>query len=121
MHFDSTADIGGKRKEDGYRGAEIREHGIQRARAIIEVGCKTLEVSLEELRRAAKSDWRRALLAELVQSQTLMRLDWIRATLNMGDRSTCRRLIRRAREAPPECHDFKQVRADVLRNLIKDN
>ena len=79
--------------------------GIQRAHSIIEVGCKTLDVSLEELQRAAKSDWRKTLLAELVQSQTIMRLDWIRGTLNMGDRSMCCRLTRRAREELPECRD----------------
>ena len=95
--------LGGKRREDEYRGAEIRDHGIQRAHSIIEVGCKTLKVSLEELERAAKSDRRKTLLAELVQSQTLMSLDWIRDTLNMGDRSTCCRLIRQARQELPEC------------------
>ena len=110
---------GGKRKEDGYRGAEIRDHGIGRAHSIIEVGCKTLEVSLEELQRAAKSDWRKTLLAELVQSQTVMRLDWIRNTLNMGDRSTCCRLIRQARQERPECRDWKAMRAKILKNINK--
>jgi hypothetical protein len=110
---------GGKRKEDGYRGAEIRDHGIGRAHSIIEVGCNTLEVSLEELQRAAKSDWRKTLLAELVQSQTVMRLDWIRNTLNMGDRSTCCRLIRQARQERLERRDRKAMRAKILKNINK--
>jgi hypothetical protein len=109
---------GGKRREDGYRGAEIRDHGIQRAHSIIEVGCKTLEVSLEELQRAAKSDWRKILLAELVQSQTVMRLDWIRGTLNMGDLSSCRRLIRRTRRALTERSKWRRIRKHVVESAV---
>ena len=96
---------------------EPRSMASKRAHSIIEVGCKTLEVSLEELQRAAKSDWRKSLLAELEKSQTVMRLDWIRGTLNMGDRSTCCRLIRRAREELPR--DWKRMRADILKNVNK--
>ena len=47
---------------DGYRGSEIKDHGIERARSIIAAGCKELQVSLKELRRQAKNDWRKALL-----------------------------------------------------------
>ena len=50
---------------------------------IIELGWKTLGVSLEEFQRAAKSDWRKR-CAELVQSQIVMWVDWIRATLKHG-------------------------------------
>ena len=65
---------GGRRREDGYHGAEIRDYGVERAQAIITAGCHELGVTLEELRSAAKSDWRKALLAELVQSHTVTRL-----------------------------------------------
>ena len=47
---------------DGYRGSEIKDHGIERARSIIAAGCKELQFSLKELRRQAKNDWRKALL-----------------------------------------------------------
>jgi REP-associated tyrosine transposase len=113
--------LGGKRREDGYRGAEIRDHDIQRADSIIAVGCKTLKVSLEKLQRGAKSDWRKTLLAELVQSQTVMSLEWIRGTLNMGDRSTCCRLIRQARQELPECNGWKAMRAEILRKTTGMN
>ena len=39
--------LGGKRVKDGYRGSEIKDHGIERARSIIAAGCKELQVSLK--------------------------------------------------------------------------
>jgi hypothetical protein len=62
----------------------------------------------------AKSDWRKALLAELVQSQTILRLDWIRQTLNMGDRSSCCRLIRRTRRTLPERREWRRIRKQII-------
>jgi putative transposase len=109
-----TLASGGKRREDGYRGSEIKDHGIERAQSIIAAGCKELQVSLEELRGQAKSDWRKALLAELVQSRTIMRLDWIRQALNMGDRSSCCRLIRQTRQALPERRDWRRIRKEIV-------
>ena len=40
--------LGGKRVEDGYRGSEIKDHGIERARSSVAAGCKELQVSLEQ-------------------------------------------------------------------------
>ena len=105
---------GKRRREDGYRGAEIREHGLERARAILAAGCREFGLELEELQKAAKGDWRKALLAELVQSQTTMRLDWIREALNMGDRSSCCRIIRGARQRLAQNRKERAIRQRIL-------
>jgi hypothetical protein len=46
-------------------------------------------------------------------------LDWIRATLNVGERFTCCRLIQKARKQLPECRDGKVMRAEILKNINK--
>jgi hypothetical protein len=80
----------------------------------LQQAARSSEVSLAELRDEAKSDWRKPLLAELVQSQTIMRLDWIRQTLNMGDRSSCCRLIRQTRQALPERREWSRIRKQIV-------
>jgi len=45
----------------------------------------------EELKRARKGDWRKGLLAAMIQGETTTRLDWISEQLSTGTRSgTCR-------------------------------
>ena len=51
-----------------------------------------------ELRSTAKGDWRKGVLAALIQKETTVRLDWISETMRMGERSSCCRTIRRTRE-----------------------
>jgi hypothetical protein len=38
--------------------------------------------------------WRKGVIAEGIQAQTTMKLDWIRGELHMGGRSNCARTIR---------------------------
>ena len=87
-----------KRKADGYQGAELSDHGERRAERILESGLEYFGVSREELRSAAKADWRKGLVAALIQKETTVRLDWISQRLSMGERSYCCRTIRRTRE-----------------------
>jgi len=48
-------------------------------------------MDVEELKRARKGDWRKGLLAAMIQGKTTMRLDWISEQLSTGTRSgTCR-------------------------------
>ena len=42
----------------------------------------------KDLRAVAKSDWRKGILAEMIQRETTMTLDWISEKLAMGDRSS---------------------------------
>ena len=55
-------------------------------------------VTRAELRSAPKGDWRKGILAALIQKETTMRLDWISESMRMGERSSCCRSIRRTRE-----------------------
>jgi len=76
-----------KRKADGYQGADLRDHGERRAERILEAGLEHFGVSRKELRSAAKGDWRKGLLAALIQKETTVRLDWISESMRMGERS----------------------------------
>ena len=75
-----------------------RDHGERRAERILQAGLEHFGVSREELRSAAKGDWRKGLVASLIQKETIVRLDWISQKLRMGERSSCCRTIRRTRE-----------------------
>lgn len=87
-----------KGKSNGYHGLASRDHGENRAAELLAAGLRHFQVGQEELKAARKSDARKCLLAEMIQAQTSVRLDWINAQLGMGTRSGCCRLIARVRE-----------------------
>jgi len=88
-----------KRKAGARIAAAVwKDHGENRGSELIRAGLEVLGISAKELRAAAKSDWRKVLLAEMVQRETTVTLDWISKNLLMGDRSNCCRIIRRTRE-----------------------
>lgn len=87
-----------KRKADGYQGAELRDHGERRAERIQQAGLEHFAVSSEQLRSAPKADWRKGLVAALIQKETTVRVDWISQRLSMGERAYCCRTICRTRE-----------------------
>jgi putative transposase len=95
-----------KRKADGYQGADLKDHGERRAERILEAGLEHFGVSRKELRSAAKGDWRKGLLAALIQKETTVRLDWISESMRMGERSSCSRTIRRTREMMAQRKDW---------------
>jgi hypothetical protein len=102
------------KRSNGYAGAEVRQHGQQRAEAILAAGLRALGVEEEALRRAACNDWRKGLLAEAIQAETTVRLDWIRERLHMGDRSYCCRLVRRTRDQLPENAEWQKLRVQIV-------
>jgi len=55
----------------------------------LQAGLEYFQTTQSELCDARKSDWRKGLLAELIQAETTMRLDWISGELGMGTRSWC--------------------------------
>jgi len=85
-------------KADGCHGQAARDHGEKRAKELLAAGLQYFQVGQEELKGARKSDVRKCLLAEIIQAQTSVRLDWINGQLGMGTRSGCCRLIARVRE-----------------------
>lgn len=89
---------GSNRRENGYSGMEVLEHDEQRAERLLVVGLEVCGLREEDLRELPCNDWRKMLLAEIIQGETTAKLDWIRGRLSMGDRSYCCRLIRRTRE-----------------------
>ena len=78
-------------KAHGYHGPQLHDYGEERARALIRAGLEHFAMDAEELKRARKGDWRKGLLAAMIQGETTMRLDWISEQLSTGTRSgTCR-------------------------------
>jgi len=107
---------GGKSQSDGYHGAEISDHEKWRDGVLLRAGLSFLKVELEELRKARKGDERKGLLAEIVQAETTVRLDWIRGQLQMGTRSGCCRAIGLARERLKKDQKARKYRQDILKN-----
>ena len=112
--------VAARSTENGYGAAERVDHAEWLARRILEAGCQEMEVSLEELRAAAKGDWRKGLLAEMIQRKTMMRLDGISAALGMGDRSGCCRAIRQMRERMGWDAEVQALRTRVENAIFHD-
>ena len=62
----------------------------KRVRGLIRAALEHFGTDLATLRRARKGDWRKGLLAAMIQKETTMRLDWITQQLNMGLAGTSR-------------------------------
>lgn len=107
-----------RKRHDGYAGAEIRQHDERRAEQLLDAGFRVLGVDEATLRVEPCNDWRKGLLAELLQAETIVKLDWIRQRLDMGDRSYCCRLIRRTRKRLPEEKTWQRARERVLKMSI---
>jgi len=74
------------KKENGYSGKEIRDHGERAAREWIEKGLEVMGLDWSDLAGMRKMDARKAMLARIVRRHTGMGLEWISATLEMGVR-----------------------------------
>jgi hypothetical protein len=105
-------------RSDGYAGEEVQQHGERRAERLLAAGLRVLEVDAEGLRGSPCNDWRKGLLAEVLQAETTMKLDWIRDRLAMGDRSYCCRLIRRTRERLPGNAEWQELRRRMVEMSI---
>ena len=106
------------KRSDGYTGGEMRQHGQHRAEQLLDAGFRVLRVDAEILRIEPCNDWRKGLLAELLQAETTVKLDWIRENLRMGDRSYCCRLIRMVRERLPQEKNWREIREQILKMSI---
>lgn len=69
--------LAGRMKRRGIQSAAAKDHGEWQARRIVDAGLLVFGTSSAELKNAAKSDWRKGPLAEMIQRQTTMKLAWI--------------------------------------------
>ena len=78
-----------QKKPGGRIDATLRkDHGERRGNELIRAGLTVFGISAEDLRAEAKGDWRKGILAEMIQRETTLSLDWISVKLTMGDRSS---------------------------------
>lgn len=96
------------RARDGYSGDEVREYGEREAARLIEAGLKFFELKAGDFGNLTKGEWRKAVIAHVVQKRTTVRLDWIADQLHMGSRGYCSRKIQTAPENEP-------ARTEILR------
>ncbi len=95
----------------------LRHQGEKQAAAFLKAGLKHFGVDQDELQRTRKNDPRKALIAELIHAKTPVRLDWISASLGMGARSGCCRLIYQMRERLKVDREFKKHRKRIRKAL----
>ena len=88
----------------------------KRAGVLRRAGLNCLKMELEELWKARKGDERKGLLAEIVQAETTVSLDWISGQLQMGTRSGCCRAIGLTRERLQKNRKARKYRQDILKN-----
>ena len=89
--LDAMPMAGKYKKENGYSGKEIRDHGERAAREWIEKGLVVMGLDGSDLAGMRKMDVRKAMLARIVRRHTGMGLEWISATLGMGVRGSVTR------------------------------
>ena len=106
------------RKANGYYGAQLQDFGEKRARALIRAGMRHFKIDRKSLREAPKGDWRKALIAAMIQNETTMRLDWISERLEMGTRAGCCRLAAQSRRQLEKDSELRKHRDAIKRISI---
>ena len=107
-----------RRKPGGGMEAEVRkDHGEKRGRDLIRAGLEVFGISAKDRKTAAKSDWRKGILAEMVQRETTMTLNWISEKLAMGDRSSCSRIIRRTRAGMKGQKEWREWQRKIKKSI----
>lgn len=108
------------KKSDGYHGEDVRDHNERTARKVLQGGLKYFRTTIAELREAPKSDLKKSLLAELIQAETTMKLDWIRRELEMGSRSWCCNQIHRTRALLGENRGLRETKEELKKTIKYD-
>jgi putative transposase len=106
-----------RRGEDGYQGQQMRDHSEMMARKIIQEGCRLFRIQLEELRAREKNNIEKILLAEVIASNTSVKLDWLRNELSLGARSYVSRLINQLRRSISQDPELMRLRSQLLKNV----
>ncbi len=107
-----------KRGPGGRIDAAVRkDHGERRGLELIQAGMEVFGILEKDLRAAAKGDWRKGILAEMVQRETTMTLDWISERLRMGDRSNCCRIIRQTREKMNHHKEWREWQRKIRKSI----
>lgn len=106
------------RRANGGDGRQLRDHGERQACRILEAGLRHFRLAPEELEGAPKGDWRKALLASMIQDETTTRLDWISERLCMGTRAGTCRLAAQARGRITRDASLRKARREILKMSI---
>jgi len=108
-------DEAAQRKANGYTGEDVAAHAEERASRILKSGLEYFAIGESELEEMARSDWRKGIIAGLIQQETTTRLDWISERLKMGVRSGCCRTIGQTRQEMEARKDWQQAHDEILK------
>jgi REP-associated tyrosine transposase len=84
-------------KANGYHGPQLNDYAEKRAGDLIGAALEHFGIDLFTLQQARKGDWRKGLLAAMIQKETTVRLDWISEQLKTGTRAGTSRLATETR------------------------
>jgi putative transposase len=105
-------------KANGYHGAQLNDYGEKQARALIRAALEHFGTNLAAFRETRKGDWRKGLLAALIQKETTMKLDWITEQLNMGTRAGVCRLVSETRKRLTTVRALRRDFEAISKNAI---
>lgn len=107
------------RRESGYVGEQMRDHGLGEAERMLLVGLAMVELSVDDLKSLPKGDWRKRVIGHMIRRHTIARAVWISDKLFMGVSTRAARLI----SHPPVGRDWglewKEARR-LLKRLVVD-
>ena len=87
-----------KRRRRGYTGDQTRDHGVAEAERIIRNATEVFAVAPDDWALMKKGDWRKGIVAELIQQRALVDNGWLAEHLHLGARNGISRCVRRAQE-----------------------
>ncbi len=100
----------GGRKRESYAGEQLLRHDQGHAKRLLDRSLARLDLELGQVRAMKKNDVRKQAVAWLLKSRTSVGNEWIRDTLQMGDRSNVNRAMRRFElSADRESNHLKKI------------
>jgi len=104
------------RRESGYVGEQMRDHGIGEAERMLGAGLALAGLEPGGLKTLRKGDWRNRVIGRLIRKRTIARADWIAERLCMGVSTRAGRLAARDPDGPEWGPEWRRARK-LLRGL----
>ena len=100
------------RKRKSYTPDGLSRHDENQALRILSAVLENWELELEELRKLRQNDARKQAVGWLLKARTMVSVDWICETLNMGDGSNLRRAVSAFRT--PQNRAVKKLKREIM-------
>jgi REP element-mobilizing transposase RayT len=102
------------KKQGSFGGRMLAEHNEKRAKELVNVARRTLEMTAKDLQNLRKTDTRKQGVAWLIKTRTVMTNDWIDRELNMGSRTNIYKAVQAMENArTSEAKKLKKMLVDI--------